>query len=1724
MATKIWTTKADFDTGSLSNVVDHRNNDLQLSCAWSTGGDLNTARNALAGCGTQTAGLSFGGWINIEDYWDISDVTEEYNGTSWCSAGALNTASKYLAGCGTQTAGLSFGGYLSGQSDITEEYNGTAWTTSGVGTLLVATERLAGCGTQTAGLSFGGNSSLATTGEYDGTSWSAGGDLLTGRYFLAGCGTQTAGLSFGGYSGEINVNTEEYDGSVWASGGDLNTARYGLAGCGTQDEGLSFGGYTDTYSAATEEYDGTSWVTGGDLITARNYLAGAGTQTSGLSFGGNSGSSTSATEEYNLEASGTWTVDFDSGAEAQWNNLSWSNVAGGSVKARVKSATSQGNLDGAAWYPIAGWATAADLNSPRGECSATGSQSAAVTCGGWSSVALITEEYNGTSWCTGGDLNITRRRRPGGGGTQIAAFVAGGYSGSNLNTSEEYNGTSWCSSGNISQINAFLAGAGTQTAGLIFGGLATAPFGGATNRTEEFDGSSWSLGGNLNTARGMFGGSGVQTDAICVGGYTGAADVKKCEIYNGTSWSSQADLNEIARGGLCGGSNDALSFGGGSTFVTTEEFNGTSWAIKSDCIVGVNYKGGAGTSSSALAVGGGSGTNSDKCEEYDTFYTTQPVNVECLDNQWYRLEVTLEEGSTPEVQQVSQEYQLPGEQITANAEICLNVPLYANARIHVFIGITANGRIQPVITANAEITLNVPLYGNARIQPSINADGRIQPIISANSSIVCPRQLGGNWQRKMWYLAPYYWRARYDLVNLRLIFEYIHEDDLDGDNWAENENARIDASGFTGLPADFTVRGSDDGRKTTIHYADGTDTYVAEADDEVTNPITWSWANTTKVFDGVADSCNYRHINLASNRATVSYFHATAVFDDGTNYYVRDKEQTASGNITGWDAAVDVSSNANTDYIYGSSVRSIGTAGAAKNDMMFVWKEGGHLKGRFYDGANWASNAEQTIDATSDTYKAKFDLEHCLYLGTHKHVYVVYVDSDGTIKWTKREAGPNVSESWSAPVTLCDTTSGHASVGIVYNDDEDHYVLWKESDNVEYRKYNDVDDVWDPALAEAASIWDPSTMGIIKTTTLFQLQTPDKVCCINDILITWVGDTGADDCGIGWGIFREGDNLEFIGADGRIQPIISSNAEICLNVPLDANARIQPSINADGRIQPSITADGRIQPIITANAEIVGNVPLYATARIQPSISANGIIAPIHPLYANGRIQPSINADGRIQPTISANAEICLNVPLYATARIQPTISANAEICLNVPLYADGRIQPSISADGRIQPCISADGRIQPTISANAEICLNVPLYANARIQPCISSNAEICLNVPLYATAIIQPTISADGRIRPIITSNGEIVGNVPLYATAIIQPSIAANAEICLNVPLYTTARIQPTISANAEILTSGGCKIVVVGGGNYYDLCELYDEWSDVWSIKTSMPTGRADSASGYIRGKIHFIRIKNIDGNSRIRPVITGSGKIVPSVPNLYVTARIQPVISSIGRIRPAIESKGRVRPSIPAVAKIQGTIQAYGRVRPIITTLSRIIPTILSKGRVRPIITALGKIVENTSIDSIARICYAKFGYGLIASSHIIARILKRITSNARIRLIIVAVANIRPAIKANGRIRPVITALARIFPGITSKGRIRPIMTAQSRIRPVIPAVAKICPTIGGNAEIVYIIKVVARIQPSIKTDGKIKIPKTANISGSAYIRMAWVGGEGFPIYNDVGY
>ena len=93
------------------------------------------------------------------------------------------------------------------------------------------------------------------------------------------------------------------------------------------------------------------------------------------------------------------------------------------------------------------------------------------------------------TWTTGGDLNVGRRLH-GGAGTQTAGLMFGGigvtppHAGISQALTESYNGSSWSETGDLSTVRSMLAGCGTTTAGLAFGG--SLPPGGVSNSTEEF--------------------------------------------------------------------------------------------------------------------------------------------------------------------------------------------------------------------------------------------------------------------------------------------------------------------------------------------------------------------------------------------------------------------------------------------------------------------------------------------------------------------------------------------------------------------------------------------------------------------------------------------------------------------------------------------------------------------------------------------------------------------------------------------------------------------------------------------------------------------------------------------------------------------------------------------------------------------------------------------------------------------------------------------------------------------------------------------------------------------------------------------------------------------------------------------------------------------------------------------------------------------------------------
>ena len=112
-----------------------------------------------------------------------------------------------------------------------------------------------------------------------------------------------------------------------------------------------------------------------------------------------------------------------------------------------------------------------------------------------------TESWNGSTWTEVNDLNTARGYSGEAGTDNTSGLAIGGETspGTNVAITESWNGTSWTEIVDLSQARLSLAGAGTATLALAFGG--TNPPSSEIGNTEELtvDGAvgAWSTGGSL---------------------------------------------------------------------------------------------------------------------------------------------------------------------------------------------------------------------------------------------------------------------------------------------------------------------------------------------------------------------------------------------------------------------------------------------------------------------------------------------------------------------------------------------------------------------------------------------------------------------------------------------------------------------------------------------------------------------------------------------------------------------------------------------------------------------------------------------------------------------------------------------------------------------------------------------------------------------------------------------------------------------------------------------------------------------------------------------------------------------------------------------------------------------------------------------------------------------------------------------------------------------------
>jgi len=544
--------------------------------AWSAGANLVTGRVHIGSSGTQTAGLAWCGDPGSSP--NLSNSTEEYNGSGWATGGDFTVSTRRVFGAGTQTASVAAGGDVA-PNTASYEYDGSSWTAGNSINTGRTQHNMAG--TQTAGLMFGGRPPdyLASTEEYDGTNWTTGGSLNTARARLSGNGIQTATVAMGGNpTPGAGTATEEYDGTSWTTSNSMNNVRRQAASAGIQTSTIIFGGDADPgFLTKTENYDGSTWTESpANLSTTVNGHGGAGTSSASVSFGGYTGTVyTSATEEYNKSA----------------------NVITG-----------------------AAWASGGNMNTARYLLASAGTvESAMLGAGGYGPPAPANntfanvEEYNGTSWTEVNDIPAIKSRFKGA-GTQTAAVTFGGFTplgpNTNYNTTEKYDGTNWTTSGTMNTARCYMAGFGTQTAAVCAGGATLNPDVGF-NKTEEYNGTSWSEVNNMPNYFRNQSGAGIITAAVVSGGFEGPSSSYPSLTstlttleYDGTNWTSGGVNLSPAPGLSSGGTQSSAWFAGYFPGTTNTHYNGTSF-VTSASTAGSHSSAGGGAPQTAGIIFGG---------------------------------------------------------------------------------------------------------------------------------------------------------------------------------------------------------------------------------------------------------------------------------------------------------------------------------------------------------------------------------------------------------------------------------------------------------------------------------------------------------------------------------------------------------------------------------------------------------------------------------------------------------------------------------------------------------------------------------------------------------------------------------------------------------------------------------------------------------------------------------------------------------------------------------------------------------------------------------------------------------------------------------------------------------------------------------------------------------------------------------------------------------------
>jgi len=484
--------------------------------------------------------------------------------------------------------------------------------------------------------------------EYNGSGWANAPSAGTARDQACrsgGVGTVTAGMISGGSApGALVANTETYDGSSWTETGNLSDSRGDAEMFGTKTAAALTGGYNafspPYWTNATEEFNGSSWTSGTATPLNTSGGCGVGTLTAGMIVGQKEQPSNS----YPSGASVTQTRNYDGTSWSLGGTLNMAapvNVTVGTQAAARKAggaAPAPASYTNTEEWDNTAWTTGPSLGSVLSNGGGAGTATASVFAGGHyppgnlATVQEITQSIgtiSAAAWSSGDNLN-TARYNGAGAGSQTATVVFGGVDAgpSNSNATEIYDGSSWTTSpATLPAATKNLAGFGTSTAAIAAGGQAP----GFTDATSSFNGSAWTGGPTLNTARGHLSAAiqGTSTAGLVFGGEAPPGYQTATESFNGSAWTTTPNSlpSGISDGAGAGTQTAALSIAHEASPLgkATYEWNGSSWTASGPTINTRAGNAASGSQTAAITFAGQPAPGNTLTEGYDgTAWSTRP--------------------------------------------------------------------------------------------------------------------------------------------------------------------------------------------------------------------------------------------------------------------------------------------------------------------------------------------------------------------------------------------------------------------------------------------------------------------------------------------------------------------------------------------------------------------------------------------------------------------------------------------------------------------------------------------------------------------------------------------------------------------------------------------------------------------------------------------------------------------------------------------------------------------------------------------------------------------------------------------------------------------------------------------------------------------------------------------------------------------------------------------